>query len=307
MASSESQGLKNAMEDVHVMAALDPQLGAQSVKGPVMPQEQVSMAAVFDGHAGVATAAYAAKRIPDLLHHTLSAQYHRTGGRPRGDPTHNALLATFKGFDNWWNDARCDPSFTEHGWDESGATAVVGLVSGGHLFVANAGDSVALLCRSGACQRLSVEHRLGNPEEAERVLEAGGRLVAFTPGGAPRVLGNSSQTRYKGLMVTRSLGDFAFKHPEALLSVEPHVATQALTPDDRLVLLATDGVTDVLSDGAVLELALTALEQNKNYTNSGCALAKAASAAVVNSALAYGSKDNITVLAMLLDWDEEFL
>ena len=47
--------------------------------------------------------------------------------------------------------------------------------------------------------------------------------------------------------------------------------------------------------------------QNKNYTNSGCALAKAASAAVVNSALAYGSRDNITVLAMLLDWDEEFV
>ena len=69
-----------------MMAALDPQLGAQSVKGPVMPQEQVSMAAVFDGHAGVATAAYAAKRIPDLLHHTLSAQYQRTGKAdfPRG-------------------------------------------------------------------------------------------------------------------------------------------------------------------------------------------------------------------------------
>jgi hypothetical protein len=64
----------------------------------------------------------------------------RAGGRPRGDPTHNALLATFKGFDSWWNDARCDPSFTEHGWDESGSTAVVGLVSGGHLFVANAGE-----------------------------------------------------------------------------------------------------------------------------------------------------------------------
>jgi serine/threonine protein phosphatase PrpC len=61
------------------------------------------------------------------------------------------------------------------------------------------------------------------------------------------------------------LGDFAFKHPEALLSVEPHVATQALTPDDRLVLLATDGVTDVLSDEAVFELALTALEQVSVY------------------------------------------
>lgn len=62
---------------------------------------------------------------------------------------------------------------------------------------------MALLIRPGGVTRLSEDHRLGNPAEAERVLEAGGRLVAFAPGKVPRVMGTSSQTRYKGVMVTR--------------------------------------------------------------------------------------------------------
>jgi serine/threonine protein phosphatase PrpC len=62
---------------------------------------------------------------------------------------------------------------------------------------------VALLAHDGAAQRLTVEHRLDNEAEAERVLKAGGRLVAFKPGAAARVMGNSTQTRFKGSMVTR--------------------------------------------------------------------------------------------------------
>jgi hypothetical protein len=48
-----------------------------------------------------------------------------------------------------------------------------------------------------------VEHRVDNLAEAERVLEAGGRLVSFKPGATPRVMGTSNQTRFKGSMVTR--------------------------------------------------------------------------------------------------------
>lgn len=50
-----------------------------------------------------------------------------------------ALAASFHWFDRWWADARCDPSFTQHGWDDSGSTAVVGMVCGQELVVANAG------------------------------------------------------------------------------------------------------------------------------------------------------------------------
>eukprot|EP00878_Enallax_costatus_P014260 GHUV01014915.1.p1 GENE.GHUV01014915.1~~GHUV01014915.1.p1 ORF type:complete len:446 (+),score=95.45 GHUV01014915.1:306-1643(+) len=209
MAASATRGRKRFMEDRHVLAALDPFQGVEQAQGPIGLQDKVSVAAVFDGHAGYATAAYAAQHIPNLLHEALSG---RPGSRAEGGPVFpqrgllaptTALAASFHWFDRWWADARCDPTFTEHGWDDSGSTAVVGMVYGQDLVVANAGDSVALLARGGQSQRLTVEHRLDNEAEVERVLEAGGRVVSFKPGGTPRVMGTSSQTRFKGSMVTR--------------------------------------------------------------------------------------------------------
>lgn len=59
----------------------------------------------------------------------------------------------------------------------------------------------------------------------------------------------------------RALGDFAFKHPQALISADPHVAAHQLTPADRLVVLTSDGVTDVLPDDDLLDIAIAAIEQ----------------------------------------------
>ncbi|KAF6260497.1 phosphatase 2C-like domain-containing protein [Scenedesmus sp. NREL 46B-D3] len=311
MAAAATRGRKAAMEDRHVLAALDPSTGVAHAQGAVGLQQQVSVGAVFDGHAGYATAAYAAQHIPHLLHAALSGTPNRAEGGPRVpsrgalNPC-SALAGSFRWFDRWWADARCDPSLTEHGWDDSGSTAVVAMLSGRHLIVANAGDSIALLARGGGSRRLSVEHRLDNAAEAERILEAGGRLVRLQPGASPRVMGTSNQTRFKGSMVTRSLGDFAFKHPQALLSAEPHVAQQELAPSDKLVVLASDGVSDVLPDDDLLGVAMTALEQTRNCTNSGSALAKAAATVIMNAALEAGSHDNITVVAMLLDWGGDY-
>lgn len=55
-----------------------------------------------------------------------------------------AVAASFHWFDRWWADARCDPAFTEHGWDDSGSTAVVGMVFDQQLVVGNAGGHVGL-------------------------------------------------------------------------------------------------------------------------------------------------------------------
>ncbi|KIY99031.1 hypothetical protein MNEG_8933 [Monoraphidium neglectum] len=78
----------------------------------------------------------AAQRMPEILHGALlgrtaaaaPAAGPRTGAAPAsqaGVPA-EAVAAAFLSFDRWWRDARCDPALTEHGWDESGATAMVG-------------------------------------------------------------------------------------------------------------------------------------------------------------------------------------
>jgi hypothetical protein len=77
----------------------------------------------------------------------------------------SAAAAAFQWFDHWWSDARCDPKFTRHGWDESGSTAVISMVAGHQLVVANAGgwlwppvrsDSLTHALCVGFRQRLDV-------------------------------------------------------------------------------------------------------------------------------------------------------
>lgn len=298
------------------------------------------------------------------------------------DAAEAALALAFPAFDRWWADARCDPALTRHGWDESGSTAVVALLAGDRLVVANAGDSVALLVRpsggggggGGAASsspfvtRLSVEHRADNEEEAARVVSAGGRILSHLgPNGSmrhspspsasdaddgggggggggrgaspavprPRISGMSANTRYRSAAVTRALGDFAFKLPQPLLTPDPHVCSRRLEKGDDLLLLASDGVTDALSDEAAAEVALTAARRERRRLEAAVgsrrrelgaallggaslsslpdaelrralrqAVARAAADAVVREAHARGSGDDATCVAVFLDWEK---
>jgi serine/threonine protein phosphatase PrpC len=139
-----------------------------------------------------------------------------------------------------------------------------------------------------------------------------------------------------------SFGDFKLKgyvgaHPAGLLTAEPHVVSRTLTPGDAMLLLASDGVTDVLCDARMVELALDAVHSSGMVKKQvgvfigDCVgvvfdlihliylmhppiimraqdesiaqqRAHAAASAVCNAALAAGAWDNLTVVAVLLDW-----
>jgi protein phosphatase PTC2/3 len=79
----------------------------------------------------------------------------------------------------------------------AGSTAVTALIRDNKLYCANAGDSRAIACKKGQLITLSNDHKPNNPEEMERIYNAGG-WVEFN-----RVNGN--------LALSRALGDFLFK------------------------------------------------------------------------------------------------
>ena len=86
-----------------------------------------------------------------------------------------------------------------------GSTAVVALVYQGNLYVANVGDSRALLCTSDEAgglyvQVLSVDHTTKNPNELARLDSLGLNVELLTRG-----------NRMAGLEHTRSIGDYALK------------------------------------------------------------------------------------------------
>jgi hypothetical protein len=57
-----------------------------------------------------------------------------------------------------------------------GTTAVVALLGRHSLWVANAGDSRAVLCRGGAALPLSQDHKANRDDEVARVQAAGGHV-----------------------------------------------------------------------------------------------------------------------------------
>lgn len=84
---------------------------------------------------------------------------------------------------------------------QAGCTAVVALLKGNRLYIANAGDSRAVLCRKGTSLPLSFDHKPSHPTEKERIESAGGFISNF--GGMSRVNGN--------LNLSRAIGDLKYK------------------------------------------------------------------------------------------------
>ena len=99
----------------------------------------------------------------------------------------------------------------------AGATAIVAVLQGHTLTVANAGDSRAVLCRAeGVTKALSFDHKPMQTRELNRIRAAGGFVNAFG-----RVNGN--------LNLSRSIGDLKYKQvsrlppEEQMITAEPDI------------------------------------------------------------------------------------
>ena len=105
----------------------------------------------------------------------------------------------------------------------------------------------------GRVQPLSYDHKPNNELETKRILAAGG-WVEFN-----RVNGN--------LALSRALGDFVFKKNEnkkaedQIVTAYPDVEMKDLTSDHEFIVLACDGIWDVLSNEEVLEFVRTRIAQ----------------------------------------------
>ena len=146
--------------------------------------------------------------------------------------------------------------------NDSGCTAVVALLVGRDLFVANAGDSRCVVCRDGKAIEMSFDHKPEDDPERERITKAGGRV---TPDG--RVNG--------GLNLSRAIGDHAYKTnkmlplTEQMISPVPDVRKLTINPEtDSFIFLACDGIWNSLNSQEVVDFINARLkEQEKENTD----------------------------------------
>ncbi|KAK7295194.1 hypothetical protein RJT34_18099 [Clitoria ternatea] len=142
----------------------------------------------------------------------------------------------------------------------SGTTAVTLVKQGHDLIVGNVGDSRAVMGTrekdgSLVAVQLTVDLKPNLPAEAERIRKCKGRVFALQdePEVARVWLPNNDSP---GLAMARAFGDFCLKD-FGLISV-PEVSYRRLTEKDEFIVLATDGIWDVLSNKEVVDIIAAA-------------------------------------------------
>ncbi|XP_049792767.1 probable protein phosphatase CG10417 isoform X5 [Schistocerca nitens] len=153
---------------------------------------------------------------------------------------------------------------TEEPGSDSGCTAVVALLKGQELYVANAGDSRCVVCRNGQAVEMSLDHKPEDECELERIEKAGGKVT--TDG---RVNG--------GLNLSRAIGDHAYKQAEKLppeeqmITALPDVRTLMIDPkEDEFMVLACDGIWNFMSSQDVVDFVRPRILENPEKLSHIC-------------------------------------
>jgi protein phosphatase PTC1 len=210
--------------------------------------------AIYDGHGGRSAVEYTEKKLHINLLDELKTK------EPE-DALKEAFLKT-------------DREIGENKIESSGSTAVVALLRRKEkkLYIANCGDARAVISVDGKVARLSQDHKGTDEAEIKRITDLGGFVVLNRVNGV--------------LAVTRSLGDFNMK--EFVIPNPFITATEILETSKALLILACDGLWDVISD----EDAINLIMNESSAQNM--------SEKLLRYALDNGSTDNISIMVIKL-------
>lgn len=227
------------------------------VASPLVAGSDMHLLAVFDGHGGSACAEFAHNYIVGAL----ALAWDNVDATPA-----SALISAFETVDRAF-------LFNSPRSEESGATALAAMVFGGRLYVANAGDCRAVLGGTdGSATALSTDHVATDEAEALRVAARGGSVVNGRVGGR--------------LLVSRALGDRPIKQ---FVAPTPDITETILGPQHDFVILASDGLWDVVDNAYACELVRTTVR-----------VADMAAKRLALKAIELGSDDNISVIVAFL-------
>lgn len=235
---SSMQGWRMSMEDAHIA---EPNF-----------DESASLFAVFDGHGGPEVAKFCSKHFPLALmenpkyaegkyKEALEQTFLKMDEMLLSDDG-STLLKEFKA------DGDANNSF-------AGCTAIVVLMINDIIYVANAGDSRAVLyTTNNEVIPLSTDHKPDLEAEKQRIHKAGGYV--------------SDGRVNDNLNLTRAIGDLEYKKNPALepeeqiISAFPDVVEHKITKSDKYLLIGCDGIWETLSTPDIFSIADLRIKNN---------------------------------------------
>jgi len=255
--------------------------------------EDLTFFAVYDGHGGY--------RVADLALNYLYAFFVKAA-KPK--PSEALLEAFTQVSEAVLSDARLDLE---------GSTACVVHVGEKYYTSANVGDSRAILCRGSDAINLTHDHKPDAPSERARVEKLGGMVKWHGYLGPDRlpVQGMGAYRINGNLAVSRALGD---KLERPFVSSQPDIAETERHEDDKFILVASDGLWDVISSQEACDFVkqIMAGSMRGGSRVPGTSKEKGLIRAIIETrrekmshylveeALRRGSSDNVTALVVWL-------
>ncbi|KAG7196068.1 Protein phosphatase 2C 1 [Scheffersomyces spartinae] len=146
------------------------------------------------------------------------------------------------------------------------------------LYTSNVGDSRIVIYRDNKAYRLSYDHKATDLNEIARIRDTGGLIL---------------KSRVNGfLAVTRSLGDSYMKD---LVVGRPFTTSLEISPTDEFIILACDGLWDVISDQKACEFVTECFKSSKDPQRAARLLCQLA--------MDEATTDNVTVMIVRFDED----
>ena len=294
-AANTNQGIVRTYNEDRVSIILNI-LKPASRAGEIWPK--CSFFGVYDGHGGCACADY----LRDNLHQFV-IQESSFPSNPR-----EALRRGFENAENYFLE-QVNSKSKDSVVERSGSCAIVALVVGDMCYVANVGDSRAVLSGDGGRRLfpLSTDHKPSLESEQHRIISAGGRIYQSQITQTRTVNEQQVTENLLGphrvfpgrLSVSRTFGDTEAKlarfggNPNTIIAV-PEIKAFRITMEHDFIVMASDGIFDKLSNRDVIQYAWRAIRESP-YSDihqvSGCAVE-----AVMRHALQRRTLDNVTVV-----------
>ncbi|KAL1825449.1 hypothetical protein ACET3Z_012227 [Daucus carota] len=241
--------------------------------GEVSP---VHLFGVYDGHGGSQVAKFCAEK----MHLVVAEEFYREAvdGLEWQRRWEETFSSSFKRADS---EAQTDGLAPEM----VGSTAVVVVLSGCQIIISNCGDSRAVLYRGTETIPLTVDQKPDREDELKRIEEQGGRVINWN---GARVFGV--------LAMSRAIGDWYLR---PWIIPVPEITFATRSEDDECLILASDGLWDVMSNQEVGEVARRLLRRRRRLMvdDEGSA-AQYVADSLTEMAMGRNSSDNISIIVV---------